>query len=58
MLHIRSLTSPQDSDAVVLDLYWEILGLESDRLEAAHFREYNGETISDQAFLLRFEKQN
>ena len=58
VLHIRSLTSPQDSDAVVLDLYWEILGLEGDRLEAAHFREYNGETISDQAFFLRFEKQD
>ena len=58
VLHIRSLTSPQDSDAVALDLYWEILGLEGDRLEAAHFREYNGETISDQAFFLRFEKQD
>ena len=32
--------------------------LEGDRLEAAHFQEYNGETISDQAFFLRFEKQD
>lgn len=46
------------TEVKVLDLYWEILELELDDLQAVQFREYNGETIADFNFLLRFEKQN
>ena len=41
-----------------LDLYWEILELELDDLQAYQFREFDGETVFDFNFLLRFEKQN
>jgi hypothetical protein len=42
----------------VMDVYWQILELELDDLQAYQFREYNGETVYDYSFLLRFEKQD
>lgn len=47
-----------NSEVKVLDLYWEMLELELDDMQAQQFREYDGETIVDFNFLLRFEKQN
>jgi hypothetical protein len=41
-----------------MDVYWQILELELDDLQAYQFREYNGETVYDYSFLLRFEKQD
>ena len=52
------VTVSYSTDIKVLDLYWEILELELDDLQAYQFREYNGESIFDFNFLLRFEKQN
>ena len=52
------LTASYVTEVKVLDLYWELLELELDDLQAYQFREYDGETISDFNFLLRFEKQD
>jgi hypothetical protein len=42
----------------VMDVYWQILELELDDLQAYQFREYvEGEGVYDYTFLLRFEKQ-
>jgi hypothetical protein len=42
----------------VLDVYWQILELELDDLQAYQFREYvEGEGVYDYSFLLRFEKR-
>lgn len=46
------------TEVKVLDLYWEMLELELDDMQAQQFREYDGETIVDFNFLLRFEKQD
>ena len=52
------LTSEFVTEVKDLDLYWEILELELDDLQAYQFREYDGESIADFNFLLRFEKQD
>jgi len=52
------LTASFVSEVKVLDLYWEMLELELDDMQAYQFREYNGESVADFNFLLRFEKQN
>jgi hypothetical protein len=52
------VTVSYTTDVKELDLYWEILELELDDLQAYQFREFNGESIFDFNFLLRFEKQN
>ena len=52
------LTASYVTEVKVLDLYWELLELELDDLQAYQFREYDGETISDFNFLLRFEKED
>ncbi len=53
-----ALTSETVTEIKELDLYWEILELELDDFQAQQFREYDGETIADFNFLLRFEKQD
>jgi len=41
----------------LMDVYWQILELEQDDLQAYQFREYvEGVTVYDYSFLLRFEK--
>lgn len=52
------VTVSYTTDVKELDLYWEILELELDDLQAYQFREFNGESIFDFNFLLRFEKQD
>ena len=52
------LTPSFVTEVKVLDLYWELLELELDDLQAYQFREFDGESIFDFNFLLRFEKQN
>jgi len=39
-----------------LDIYWKVLELELDDLQAYQFREYNEESIYDYSYLLRFEQ--
>lgn len=42
----------------LMDVYWQILELEQDDLQAYQFREYvEGVTVYDYSFLLRFEKE-
>tara|TARA_B110000503_G_scaffold142791_1_gene240944 strand:- start:174 stop:425 length:252 start_codon:yes stop_codon:yes gene_type:complete len=41
-----------------LSIYWKLLELELDDLQAYQFREFDGETIYDYSYLLRFEKIN
>lgn len=42
----------------LMDVYWQILELEQDDLQAYQFREYvEGVTVYDYGFLLRFEKE-
>jgi|GEM_PF-1382469 len=53
-----ALESTYVTEVKELDVYWEILELELDDLQAYQFREYDGETIQDFNYLLRFEKQN
>lgn len=52
------LTSAFDTEVKVLDLYWDILELELDDMQAYQFREYDGTAIADYSFLLRFEKED
>ena len=42
----------------LMDVYWQILELEQDDMQAYQFREYvEGVTVYDYSFLLRFEKE-
>ena len=58
VLHIGELSSNMTEDSVMLDLYWDIIALESGNFKAIHFREFNGVDISSQQFELRFSKQD
>ena len=53
-----ALTETYNDQLKELSIYWKILELELDDLQAYQFREYNGEDIYDYAYLLRFEQEN
>ncbi len=52
-----ALTEQFDGEVKQIDVYWRMLELELDDLQAYQFREYAGEETYDYSFLLRFEKQ-
>lgn len=52
------LTETFNDQLKELSIYWKILELELDDLQAYQFREYNGEDIYDYSYLLRFEQVN
>ena len=52
------LTETYNDELKELSIYWKILELELDDLQAYQFREYNGEDIYDYSYLLRFEQVN
>jgi len=53
-----TLTETFNDQLKELSIYWKILELELDDLQAYQFREYNGEDIYDYSYLLRFEQVN
>ena len=53
-----SLSETYTDQLKELSIYWKILELELDDLQAYQFREYDGEDIYDYSYLLRFEQQN
>ena len=58
VLHISELSSNMTEDSVILDLYWDIIALESSNMKVIQFREFNEVSIASQQFELRFAKQN
>jgi hypothetical protein len=40
-----------------IDVYWKVLELERDDLQAYQFREFNVDNVYDFSYLLRFEKE-
>jgi hypothetical protein len=52
-----ALTEQFDGEVKQIDVYWRMLELELDDMQAYQFREYAGEETYDYSFLLRFEKQ-
>jgi hypothetical protein len=53
-----SLSETYTDQLKELSIYWKILELELDDLQAYQFREYDGEDIYDYSYLLRFEQQS
>lgn len=51
-----SLTRTYSSIEKIIDVYWKMLELELDDMQAYQFREFNGEDIYDYSYLLRFEQ--
>lgn len=51
-----ALTRTYSEEVKRIDVYWKMLELELDDLQAYQFREYNGEDIYDYSYLLRFEQ--
>lgn len=51
-----SLTRTYSSVEKIIDVYWKMLELELDDMQAYQFREFNGEDIYDYSYLLRFEQ--
>lgn len=51
-----SLIRTYSSMEKVIDVYWKMLELELDDMQAYQFREFNGEDIYDYSYLLRFEQ--
>ncbi len=50
------LTIAYPEETKLLNVYWKILELELDDLQAYQFREYTGEDLYDYSYLLRFEQ--
>jgi hypothetical protein len=53
-----SLTEVYEGDVRQIDVYWKILELERDDLQAYQFREFNVDNVYDFSYLLRFEKED
>lgn len=51
-----ALTVNYPEETKLLNVYWKILELELDDMQAYQFREYDGEDLYDYAYLLRFEQ--
>jgi hypothetical protein len=53
-----ALTEVYEGDVRQIDVYWKILELERDDLQAYQFREFNVDNVYDFSYLLRFEKED
>lgn len=53
-----SLSETYTDQLKELSIYWKILELELDDMQAYQFREYDGDDIYDYSYLLRFEQVN
>lgn len=51
-----ALTVAYPEETKLLNVYWKILELELDDMQAYQFREYDGEDLYDYSYLLRFEQ--
>lgn len=53
-----ALTQVYEGDVRHIDVYWKVLELERDDLQAYQFREFNVDNVYDFSYLLRFEKED